>query len=94
MKHTMAEKLFLADLIKKVSQLEDQVEGNLRVSGDEDVQTFEFLSSDDEWEQTDLIRTGLRTYINQLLKTMAKLKRCVGDFDTVFSPEVCLAEDL
>ena len=37
-KHTMAEKVFLANLVQKVSQLEDQVgEGNLRVSGDESV---------------------------------------------------------
>ena len=82
----MAEKQFLADIVQKVSQMED--EKSYTKVGDSE------FGQDDEFEELDLIRTEFRNYLNQLLKTMSKLKRCVGDFDTLFSPQNCLADDL
>jgi hypothetical protein len=52
------------------------------------------LPSEDKWEQADLIRQTMRSYIDTLVITLAKLKICIRDFDKQFSPKNCLDEDL
>ena len=55
-KHSMAEKQFLADIVQKVSQMED--EKSYTKVGDSE------FGQDDEFEELDLIRTEFRNYLN------------------------------
>lgn len=48
------------------------------------------MTSEEHWQQQDLIRTMLRKFINQLLHTISRLKNAVEDFDKDFSPDNCL----
>ena len=70
-------------MVKTVSENDDGL--NL-----ENVNTDTFESSnlppEDDWEQADFIRTTMRSYLNNFLTTLSKLKNCIIDFDQQFSP--------
>ena len=56
-----------------------------------------FAEDDDDenevnWDQNDIIRTEMRKYLNQLLTSLIKMKKCVSEFETRYSPESCIAE--
>ena len=61
------------------------------------VSQVSFLDSEDEseevsWEQNDIIRTEMRNYLNSLMTSMVKMKKCVQEFEARYSPESCIAE--
>ena len=52
------------------------------------------LPSEDKWEQADVIRQTMRSYIDTLVITLSMLKTTIQDFDKQFSPQNCLDENL
>ena len=52
------------------------------------------LPSEDNWEQADVIRQTMRSYIDTLVMTLSMLKTTIREFDKQFSPQNCLDADL
>ena len=81
--HTTHEKVLVSQIISYVQYLEDKK--GCKFLDDPDINGFSQISTgkdeEDYWEQTDVIRTNLRQYLNKLIFIVSRLKRCISDFE-------------
>lgn len=59
---------------------------------EEDLHEEGGLPPEDDWSEADLIRSTMRSHIDTLLITLARLKTCIDNFNLVYSPDKCMEE--